>query len=278
MKWVDIVRLVTLRFGFDFPPFGELADPRLMAELAAVAEGTGWDGVFVWDHIMYREPVTDVGDPWIGLAAMAAATKRVMLGPMVTPLARRRPQMVARQGAALDQLSSGRFILGAGLGLDRSGRELSAFGEELDDRTRAEMLDEALGIISGLWSEEPYTHEGSHYTVADVTFRPRPQQRPRPAIWLAGRWPYKRPISRAARWDGLFMIDQSNPDHLAEAAALVAEQRGTLEGFDFVINQKPGTDPAPWAEAGATWWLTQTPYDAASGAVFEAAAAGPPRG
>ena len=153
-----------------------------MAEAAAVAEGAGWDGVFVWDHIMYREPVTAAGDPWIGLAAMAAATTRVMLGPMVTPLARRRPQMVARQGAALDQLSSGRFILGAGLGLDRSGRELSAFGEELDDRKRAEMLDESLGIISGLWSGEPYTHEGPHYTVADVTFRPRPQQRPRPAI------------------------------------------------------------------------------------------------
>ena len=274
---LDIVRPVTLRFGFDFPPFGVLADPRRMAELATVAEEAGWDGVFVWDHIMYREPVTDTGDPWIGLAAMAAATNRVMLGPMVTPLPRRRPQIVARQAAALDQLSAGRFILGAGLGLDRSGRELSAFGEQLDDRTRAIMLDEGLRIIDGLWAGEPYTHVGDHYTVEEATFRPRPLQRPRPAIWLAGRWPYRRPISRAARWDGLFMIDQTDPDHLAEAVGLVAAQRGTIDGFDFVINQRPDSDPAPWAKAGATWWLTQTPFDSASGAVFAAAAAGPPR-
>jgi alkanesulfonate monooxygenase SsuD/methylene tetrahydromethanopterin reductase-like flavin-dependent oxidoreductase (luciferase family) len=248
-----------------------------MAELAAVAEGAGWDGVFVWDHILYREPVTQAGDPWIGLAAMAAATDRVVLGPMVTPLARRRPQMVARQGAALDQLSNGRFILGAGLGLDRSGRELSAFGEVLDDRARALMLDEALEIIGGLWSGDPYTHEGTHYKVDAVTFRPRPLQRPRPAIWLAGRWPYKRPIVRAARWDGLFMIDQTDPDQLEEAAALVAAQRGSLAGFDLVISRPPTSDPAPWAAAGATWWLTQTAYDSAAAAVFEVAAAGPPR-
>lgn len=248
-----------------------------MAELAAVAEGAGWDGVFVWDHIMYREPVTHAGDPWIGLAAMAVATERVMLGPMVTPLARRRPQMVARQGAGLDQLSDGRFILGAGLGLDRSGRELSAFGEELDDRVRARMLDEALDIISGLWEGEPFTHSGSRYTVDDVTFQPRPVQRPRPPIWLAGRWPNKRPISRAARWDGLFMIDHADPGQLAEAAALVAEQRGTLDDFDFVISQKPGSDPTAWAAAGATWWLTQTPHDSTAAALFEVAAAGPPQ-
>lgn len=268
---------MTLRFGFDFPPFGELADPRRMAELAIVAEEAGWDGVFVWDHVMYRAPVTDAGDPWIGLAAVAAATTRVMLGPMVTPLPRRRPQIVARQAAALDQLSAGRFILGAGLGLDRSGRELSAFGEQLDDRTRATMLDEALRIIDGLWSGEPYTHEGDHYTVEDVTFRPRPLQAPRPAIWLAGRWPNRRPISRAARWDGLFLIDQADPDQLAEAAGIVAEERGTIDGFDLVVSQPQGSDPAPWAKAGATWWLTQTPYASGSGAVFERAAAGPPQ-
>jgi alkanesulfonate monooxygenase SsuD/methylene tetrahydromethanopterin reductase-like flavin-dependent oxidoreductase (luciferase family) len=248
-----------------------------MAELAAVAEGAGWDGVFVWDHIMYRDPVTHAGDPWIGLAAMATATESAMLGPMVTPLARRRPQMVARQGTALDQLSNGRFILGAGLGLDRSGRELSAFGEELDDRARAVMLDEALAIVAGLWSGEPYTHQGTNYTVEAVAFRPRPLQRPRPAIWLAGRWPYRRPIGRAARWDGLFMVDQTDPGQLEEAAGLVAAQRGTLDGFDLVISRPPGSDPTPWEAAGATWWLTQTPYDAAAAAVFAVAAAGPPR-
>lgn len=265
-----------LRFGLDFPPFGELADPGVLAELALVAEGAGWDGVFIWDHIMYRAPVVAAGDPWIGLAAMAAATERVVLGPMVTPLPRRRPQIVARQAAALDQLSGGRFVLGAGLGLDRSARELSAFGEELDDRTRAAMLDEALEIVAGLWTGRPFSHSGLHYTADDVTFLPRPLQRPRPPIWLAGRWPYRRPLQRAARWDGLFLIDQADPEQLAAAVAEVVTRRGTGDGFDFVISRPVGTDPAPWAAAGATWWLTQTAYDAPADTVFAAAAGGPP--
>lgn len=267
---------MTMRFALDFPPFGELAHPRLLTDVAVAAEEAGWDGVFIWDHTTYREPVTDVGDPWIGLAAIAAATERVMLGPMVTPLPRRRPQVVARQAAALDQLSDGRFILGAGLGLDRSGRELSAFGEEPNDRTRAAMLDESLEIIDRLWSGETVAHRGDHYTADNVTFLPRPVQRPRPAIWLAGRWPNRRPMRRAARWDGLFLIDQSDPAELATAAELISRERGSLEGFDMVTHQPYGTDPTPWAEVGATWWVTQTPYAASAAEIFEVAAAGPP--
>jgi alkanesulfonate monooxygenase SsuD/methylene tetrahydromethanopterin reductase-like flavin-dependent oxidoreductase (luciferase family) len=266
-----------MRFGLDFPPFGDLADPRRLAEVAAIGEEAGWDGVFIWDHLLYRAPVTDVGDPWIGLAAMATATERVRLGPMVSPVARRRPQIVARQATALDQLSSGRLILGVGLGLDRSGREFSAFGEELNDRTRGEMLTEAIEIIDGLWSGEPYRHEGDHYAVDDVAFLPRPMQRPRPPIWVAGRWPYRRPMGRAARWDGLFLIDQETPDQLAEAAAFVADERGGLDGFDLVIHQPPGSDPTPWEAVGVTWWLTSTPYDINADAVLAIARAGPPR-
>lgn len=268
---------MTTRFALDFPPFGELAHPQALAEVAVAAEEAGWDGVFLWDHIMYRQPVTDAGDPWIGLAAIAAATDRVMLGPMVTPLPRRRPQIVARQAAALDQLSGGRFILGAGLGLDRSGRELSAFGEEPDDRRRAQMLDESLAIIDGLWSGEPMVHHGDHYTVDDVTFLPRPVQRPRPRVWLAGRWPNRRPMRRAARWDGLFLIDAPNPDEVAAAAEFVAGERGSLEDFDLVTHRPYGSDPTPWVAAGATWWVTQTPYESAAPAVLEIAEAGPPR-
>lgn len=268
---------MTTRFALDFPPFGELADPRSLAEVAVAAEEAGWDGVFLWDHIMYREPVTDAGDPWIGLAAIAAATERVMLGPMVTPLPRRRPQIVARQAAALDQLSNGRFVLGAGLGLDRSGRELSAFGEEANDKTRAAMLDESLQIIDGLWSGEPVTQTGDHYMADNVTFRPRPVQRPRPSIWLAGRWPNRRPMRRAARWDGLFLIDQSDPGELAEAAEHILQERGSLHGFDLVTHRPFGTDPAPWIDAGATWWVTETPYESTAAEVLEVAVAGPPR-
>ena len=268
---------MAIRFALDFPPFGELAHPKMLAEVAVAAEEAGWDGVFLWDHIMYREPITDAGDPWIGLAAIAAATERVVLGPMVTPLPRRRPQIVARQAAALDQLSGGRFVLGAGLGLDRSGRELSAFGEEPDDKTRAAMLDESLQIIDGLWSGEVFTSTGIHYTVDDVRFLPRPVQGPRPPIWLAGRWPNRRPMRRAARWDGLFLIDQTDPGELASAAEFIEQERGTLDSFDLVTHRPYGTDPAPWIDAGATWWVTETPFESSAAAIFEVAEAGPPR-
>ena len=264
-----------MRFGLDFPLFGDLADPCVVAEVAVAAETAGWDGVFVWDHIMYREPVTHAGDPWISLAAIAAATERVVIGPMVTPLPRRRPQVVARQCVALDQMTGGRFVLGAGLGLDRSGRELSAFGEEPNDRTRAVMLDESLGIISALWSGDPVTHAGVHFVVDDVRFLPRPVQRPRIPIWLAGRWPFKKPMRRAARFDGLFLIDVDGPAQLSEARDFVASERGHLDGFDIVAQDVAGADARPWANAGATWLMTKTPYDTSTQAVFAAASAGP---
>lgn len=246
-----------------------------MAELASVAEAAGWDGVFVWDHIMYRHPVTEAGDPWIGLAAMAGATESVALGVMVTPLPRRRPQIVARQSVGLDQLSGGRFVLGVGLGLDRSGREFSAFGEELDARARAAMLDEALIVIDGLWSGEPVRHTGDNYLVDDVTFLPRPVAQPRIPVWVAGRWPYRRPLRRAAQWDGLFLIDLEEPADLATARRDVIEWRGEDAGFDFVTHLARDEIADPWIEAGATWIMTKTPYAASADEIFATARSGP---
>lgn len=267
-----------MKYGLDFPPFGGLADPREAVAVAVAAEAAGWDGVFLWDHIQYRAPVTDAADPWMALAGIAQATERVHVGPMVTPLPRRRPSVVARQATALDQLSDGRLVLGVGLGLDSSGRELSAFGEELDDRTRAEMLDEGLTVLDALWSGAQVDHAGRHYRAADVRFLPTPVQRPRPPVWVAGRWPYQRPLRRAARWDGLFLIAHESPDQLEEAASFIAAQRAAgLDGFDLVVNTPYGTDPRPWEEAGATWWLTEMPYDVDVGRVWETARAGPPR-
>lgn len=238
-----------------YPNFGELADPRVMVKLAVEAEEAGWDGVFVWDHIQYRAPVTDVGDPWTTMAGMVAATERIVTGPLVTPLARRRPQIVARQSVTLDQLSNGRFVLGIGLGLDSSGAELSAFGEELDPKRRASMLDEALDVVQALWSGERVHHDGEHYKALDVQFLPRPVQQPSIPIWAAGRYPYKAPVRRAARLQGLFPIDLEHPDQLAEMLAIVKAERGSLDGFDVVCQGWTGDDPTPWIEAGATWWL-----------------------
>ena len=122
----------------------------------------------------WRAPVTRVADPQIALAAIATATERVRLGPMVTPLARRRPVKVARETATLDVLSGGRLTLGVGLGSDEFGREYSRTGDAVDDRKRAQMLDESLEILRAAWSGETVHHRGEHYVVDGVRFLPRP--------------------------------------------------------------------------------------------------------
>jgi alkanesulfonate monooxygenase SsuD/methylene tetrahydromethanopterin reductase-like flavin-dependent oxidoreductase (luciferase family) len=159
-----------MRSGLFVPLFDELADPAIVVRLSAEAEEAGWDGVFVWDHVRWRQPVVDVADPQITLAAVATATERIRLGPMVTPLARRRLVKVARETATLDRLSGGRLTLGVGLGSDQFGGEYSITGEELDDRRRARMLDEALEILRAAGSGEPVHHRGEHYTVDGMRF------------------------------------------------------------------------------------------------------------
>ena len=245
-----------MRFGLTLPIFDELADPRLLSELAIAAEAAGWDGVFVWDHVYYRDPVRAVTDPWVALAAMAAATSRVVLGPMVTPLARRRPQVVARQVVALDHLSGGRVVFGVGLGLDASGGEFTRFGEEEDVRLRAEIYDERLALVRALLSGEPVDHHGPHGTALDVRFLPPPVQRELP-IWIAARWPNHRPLDRAARHQGVFIVDAREPADLAGACAyLEAHHPPRPAAFDVVVHGRAGEDPRPWGDAGATWWLT----------------------
>lgn len=264
-----------MRHGIYLAPFDGLADPALLTELAVEAEAAGWDGFFVWDHVLYRAPVEAVADPWIVLAAMAQATERLVLGPMVTPIARRRPHVLARQTTTLDHLSGGRLVVGVGLGLDQSGRELSAFGEELDDRTRAEMLDEGLDLLQALWSGQRVDHVGPHYLADGVTFVPRPVQQPRVPVWVAGRWPYRRPLRRAAKWDGVFLIDLGGPQDLAAAAAEIRAERGSLDGYDVVCNGRSIDDPGPWRDAGATWWLVD-PYSHDPDVVRSIITAGPP--
>src|SRR3954451_20212667 len=167
-------------------PFDELADAGLLARLAARAEDRDWDGFFVWDHILYAEPVRALADPWIALAAIAAATSHVRIGPLVTPLARRRISKLARETATLDRLAGGRLVFGAGL-RDDSRAEVSRFGDPAAPRERARILDAGLDELQALWRE----------------FEPRPVQTPRIPIWLAARYPNRRPVARAARFDGL---------------------------------------------------------------------------
>ena len=255
-----------MRSGLFLPLFDELADPALVARLSAEAEEAGWHGVFVWDHVRWREPVLDVADPQITLAAIAIATERVRLGPMVTPLARRRPVKVARETATLDRLSGGRLTLGVGLGSDEFGGEFSITGEERDPRRRARMLDESLEILTAAWSGEPVHHRAEHYTVDGMRFLPRPVQRPGVPVWVAGFYGKPRPLRRAARYDGFFPINLEHPDQLSEiVAALTALPKQASKAkavpYDIVAALPPGSDPAPYAAVGATWWLVEFPWD-----------------
>lgn len=245
-----------MRSAVWLPLFDDLADPLAAARIAAQAEEAGWDGVFVWDHLRWNEPVRAVADPWITLAAIATATERVRIGPMVTPLARRRPAKVARETATLDRLSAGRLTLGVGLGSDRFGREFSAFGDQVDDRLRGQMLDEVLDIVVGAWTGEPVRHQGEHYTVDDVTFHPRPVQHPGVPIWIAGMPGAVRPARRAARYSGFFPVNLTGPDQVAEAAATIGGLRKeTAAPYDIAVELPLGADPSPYGAAGATWWM-----------------------
>jgi alkanesulfonate monooxygenase SsuD/methylene tetrahydromethanopterin reductase-like flavin-dependent oxidoreductase (luciferase family) len=246
-----------VRRGLHIPLFDELADPALVARLAAEAEEAGWDGVFVWDHVRWREPVVEVADPQISLAAIATATERVRIGPMVTPLARRRPVKVARETATLDRLSGGRLTFGVGLGSDAFGDEYTITGEEPDGRRRAQMLDEALEILHAAWSGELVRHRGEHYTVDAMRFLPRPVQDP-PPIWVAGLYGKPRPLRRAARHQGFFPVNLEHPDQLAEIAAALPRDH------DLVASLRPAVDPAPYVEAGATWWVVEIPSESAT--------------
>jgi alkanesulfonate monooxygenase SsuD/methylene tetrahydromethanopterin reductase-like flavin-dependent oxidoreductase (luciferase family) len=258
-----------MRTGVYLPLFDPLADPGVVARLAAEAEEAGWDGFFLWDHIRWGEPVAAVGDTQVTLAAIATATERIRFGPMITPLARRRPAKVARETAALDLLSGGRLTLGVGLGSDEFAGEYSITGEELDDRRRAGMLDEALEILESAWSGEPVRHRGEHYTVDGMRFLPRPVQRPRVPVWVAGFASRAKPMRRAARYDGFFPIRLESASHLAEIVARVdalREEAGRNpdEPYEVIAELEPGVDPTPYREAGATWLLVAPDWEGKS--------------
>src|SRR5690349_12497595 len=233
--------------GIFAAPFDELAEPKLVAELARDAESHGWDGFFVWDHIQYSAPTQAVADPWVTLAAVACATERVTIGPLVTPLSRRRVHKLARETVTLDRLSGGRLVLGVGLGSDRHG-ELAPFGEVEDPRERARLLDSGLEDLTRYWGGD---------------FEPAPVRGPYIPVWVAARYPNRRPVRRAAKWDGLFPIDLPGPEALAELVAEVRDLRGEdADPFDVAVMLDPDEATRPWIEAGATWCLAsfgQTP-------------------
>ncbi len=255
------------RYGISVPNFGSYGDVRALAELAHDADVAGWDGFFIWDHMIGDEAFGPTRiDPWIALAAIAMRTERLRIGTMITPLPRRRPWKLARETVTLDHLSGGRVTLGVGLGYPPE--EYSTFGEDADDRVRAEKLDEGLAVLAGLWSGKPFAFEGTHFHVSETTFLPAPLQSPRIPVWVAGIWPSRRPLRRAARWDGVFPIKEGgmsplSTEEVARIIAYVREHRTGGDPFDVVLSgESEGDGPvalketlADYAAAGATWWL-----------------------
>ncbi len=277
-----------MKYGFVLP----WGDARTAAELAALAERHGWDGFFMWEAVWGI-------DPWVALAAAAMTTSRIRLGTMLTPLPRRRPWDLASQTATLDNLSGGRVILSVGLGAAHAG--WLAFEPDPGRKVRAELLDEGLDVLTGLWSGQPYEYQGRHYHVSSVDFMPPPApvQQPRIPIWVVGGWPAPKSMSRAARYDGWLpnMLTKGGsgapaPEQVRAGAAWIRDLRTVeclpADRYDVICE---GTTPAgdaeagaaivaPWRDAGATWWI-EADWSIAREAVRDYAeerlSAGPPR-
>lgn len=241
-----------MRYGLLAANLGSYSDPRNVVQLAQTAERAGWESLLIWDHLgfVWGPPASD---PWVTLAAVAASTSKLLLGTGITPVARRRPQVLAHEVATLDVLSGGRVIFGAGLGGVPS--EFSAFGEEDAPRIRAEKLDEALDVLRRLWSGERVEHRGRHYEVHDVELAPPPIQQPLP-IWIGGN--SARARSRAARFEGWF-ADTSTAERMSVTPAELSDLAGELfhsDGFDVIVHgYSDQVDPRAYEAAGTTWWL-----------------------
>jgi alkanesulfonate monooxygenase SsuD/methylene tetrahydromethanopterin reductase-like flavin-dependent oxidoreductase (luciferase family) len=261
-----------MKYGFVLP----YGDARTTADLAYEAEQAGWDGFFVW------EPVWGI-DAWVALTAAAMQTSRIRLGTMLTPIARMRPWKLASETATLDNLSHGRVVLAVGLGAVDSGFE--AFGEVTDRKTRAELMDEGLDILTGLWRGQPFKYSGQHYHIQETEFFPPPPpvQKPRIPIWVVGAWPSEKSMRRVLRYDGLLpqvlkpiratkhQAQQAGPDAIRAMRTYIEANRTESTPFDIVVEgQTPGRGKRaaraillPWLDAGATWW-NEAMWDAMS--------------
>jgi hypothetical protein len=249
-----------MKYGFVLP----YGDARTAADFAFEAEQAGWDGFFVWEPVWGWEA-------WMMLTAAAMRTERIKLGTMITPVSRMRPWELASKAVTLDHLSHGRLVLAVGLGAIDTG--FAEFGEETDRKTRAELLDEGLDIVTSLWQGQPFTYDGKHYHIKATKFYPPPPpvQQPRIPIWVVGAWPKKKSMQRVLRYDGLLPNVLNNEgqhipataDHLREMKTYLDAHRTSTTPFDIVVEGRtPGENPdraaeivRGWADAGATWWI-----------------------
>lgn len=252
-----VTRLTRMQHALSLPPFGVLSDPSALLDVAVAAEERGWDGVFLWDHLLRPvEQATSIADPWIMLSALAMATSRVRIGPMVTPIARRRPLKLAREVATLDVLAKGRVTLCLGLGVD-SGGELTKTDEELDPIVRGAMLEEGVVLLDHMLRGEHVVHRGQHFMVDGITLSPTGAQSPRIPFWMAARGANAKPIRRAARYEGLCPT-VITPDRFSEIVDIVAAERGDILGYAFAVMTTPDHRLSEYERRGANWAIHET--------------------
>jgi len=256
---------------------------KAFGDLARQAEDAGWDAIFIADAICIETkdtPAYEWFDPWVVLAVMAARTERIQLGTMITPVSRRRPWKLAREVATLDQLSGGRMILCVGLGAASDDGGFCKVGEQMDLKVRAELLDEGLEIVAGLWKGKPFSLAGKHYKVDKMTMLPRPLQKPRVPIWVVGVWPKEKSMRRAVNWDGVIMQkygaapgDKDRPEDVRALKEYVSAMRTRKSPFDIAVQlfsegakqagpkgagkdrSRARDEAAALADAGATWLM-----------------------
>ena len=279
-----------MRYGFILPG----GDVSTTPEMAAEAEAAGWDGVFIPDSISIdapNYPPTPTYDPWILLALMATRTKRVVLGPMLAAISRRRPWKLARETVTLDILSRGRMVLPVGLGAAADDAGFYKVGEEMTAKGRAQLMDECLDILHSAWSGERFSHDGEHYSVQDMQLLPPSVQRPRIPVWVVGAWPRQKSMQRVLHWDGIIpqKTDGSNnpmtPDDIRAIKAYVETNRTLTTPFDITWEgETPGDDiekaaslVQPWIDAGITWWMEARWNSSGLDEVRERIRQGPPR-
>jgi alkanesulfonate monooxygenase SsuD/methylene tetrahydromethanopterin reductase-like flavin-dependent oxidoreductase (luciferase family) len=262
--------MTTVKWGLSLSLSEALADPKLVTDVALAAEGAGWDGIFVWDHLWNRTRAP-FADPFVTLAAIAVATEQVRIGTMVVAVPRRRPQLVAQATTSLDRLSEGRMVLGVGLGVDSHG-EYSAFDEPAtDDRARAAALDAGLEALLPMLAGEAVPSAGDRVTTAPGV------QVPRVPIWVAGTAGLSAGPRRVARHglEGLALVgvDSWTPDRVTDAV-----RAGSLTAGELDVVLVGGEHPEPDAleDAGATWCMPEI-LPGATAAEALAAASTPPR-
>ncbi len=278
-----------MQYGFVLPQ----GDVHSIPEMAQEAEEAGWDAVFIPDCISIETPTVPPQpfyDPWVMLALMTARTQRIRLGTLLTPPSRRRPWKLARETSTLDQASHGRLVLPVGLGAAADDAGFYSVGEVMDTKERAQLLDESLEILTGLWSGQPFHYDGKHHHIQNMTLLPAPVQSPRIPIWVVGVWPRKKSMQRVLRYDGLIPQRSDNeplmPQDVCAMKRYIDEKRTLTTPFDIVIEgETPGNDldrarsiVKEWLDAGATWWIEARWGATSTDEVRARIRQGPPRG